>query len=115
MSSIPEITRDASAGNVGLVIVTVTVLLVAAIAACALLVRRRHWHLDGKDGTNEEPKATACKCVCVCVCVCVCASVCVRVCVQVCVCVCLEAYNFSGATQKPFHCEMNISSCAEVC
>lgn len=48
MSGIPEIRRAASAGNVGLVIVAAAVMLLIAITAFALFMRRKQWHLDGE-------------------------------------------------------------------
>ena len=47
VSGIPEITRDASVGNVALVTVSITIVVLIMIAAAMLFIRRREWHLDG--------------------------------------------------------------------
>ena len=48
MGGIPEITRDASVGNVALVIVSATIVLLMLIVTAALFIKRKDWHLDGK-------------------------------------------------------------------
>ena len=48
MGGIPEITHDASVGNVALVIISATIVLLMLIVTAALFIRRKDWHLDGK-------------------------------------------------------------------
>ena len=56
MGGIPEITRDASVGNVALVIVSATIVLLMLIITAALFIKRKDWHLDGKSSLHLKDK-----------------------------------------------------------